>query len=216
VAGLLSAVAFFALFGGLLWLLWFVITRSSRRAKQNVTVLNARLAAAAPGPPTPETVVARASSKASLGCSAFVSFLTLACVSDFVRHGHSVLLLAVAFLMAAGALVMLRRAVRRPVQFVASPEGFSSTLGSGSSPGTTWTTSEWSTNRLSTPSNTASSSSYVAIQPRPAPRLRPTGPIQTRLTFRSTGSPHRGRTSRHRSPRSRAARRDSPDKGTWA
>jgi hypothetical protein len=128
VIGFLSAVAFFALFGGLLWSLWFVIARSARRSRQNVEVLSAHIAAAAAGPPKPETVVARAGTKASLGYGALLCLVVLGCVSDFARHGGSGLLV-VGLLAVAGALVMLRRAVRRPTQFVASRDGF--TLASG-------------------------------------------------------------------------------------
>jgi hypothetical protein len=125
VAGILSGAAFFALFGGLLWALWFVITRSSRRSKQNVAALDARFAAAATPvlrPGVPEIMVLRAGSKTSLGYSAFLCFLALGAVGDFARRGSG-LILALAVLLAAGALLMLRRAVRRPVQFVVSRDG---------------------------------------------------------------------------------------------
>lgn len=129
--GVLSVAAFFTLVGGLLWALWLVVTRSVRRAKQNVVVLDARIAAAATPASrraSPAAMVLRAASRTSLGYAALLCFFALASLGDFSRHRGGELVLALACVMLAGALVVLRRAVRRPVQFVVSRDGV--TLGS--------------------------------------------------------------------------------------
>jgi hypothetical protein len=95
VAGILSGAAFFALFGGLLWTLWCVITQSARRSKQNVAVLDARFAAAATlavRPAAPEIIVLRAGSKTSLGYAALLCFLALGCIGDFAGRGSGLML----------------------------------------------------------------------------------------------------------------------------
>jgi hypothetical protein len=87
--------------------------RSGRRSKQNVAVLNARIAAAAASasrPAAPDTMVLQAARKASVGYAALLCLLALGFIGDFARHaGGSGLLPVLAFVMAAGALLMLRR-----------------------------------------------------------------------------------------------------------
>jgi hypothetical protein len=95
-----------------------------------VATLSASIAATPP--PTspwvaPQTLVARAGVKASLGLAAAGFVFAAILINRFASQGGSDLLLALGLLAAAGGLAAVRRAIRRPVEFVASGEGF--TLG---------------------------------------------------------------------------------------
>jgi hypothetical protein len=132
VVQVLLGVLAIAMMAGLVWALWVMLRRIATRPRRTISALDARIAAVT-GPaaerPVGETIVARASAKASLASGGVAGVLAWIGIGGFALSNGGTVALVVGVAGAVGCVASIRRAVRRPVQFSVSADGFN--LGSG-------------------------------------------------------------------------------------